>query len=272
MRSLLVWLDSHRRSPLSASQLLNDSSVFPRRLALIDSSLLLSGRFFFFFFREIFDAGKSYLCSFHPMVQGDLPLHQHDMSLVFLPNDRPSTICTVFKFSFSFFFFTVLEFPIHFTLWYGSQALSYLAIFLCVYFTYQNFSQFSMPRIISRTPNMVWLIWNTNRFTPFVTGNCASINWNLNCICCSSQITRKPSPILSLCNWFFELSYQALHLPLSWRESDIYRFNGRKKRKRDGHHWALTLPGTVTDVSYTWSHWIHLITLRDRCYYYSFIK
>lgn len=166
----------------------------------------------------------------------------------------------------------MLEFPIHFTLWYGSQALSYLAIFLCVYFTYPNFSQFSMPRITSRTPDMVWLIWNTNRFTPFVIGNCASINLNLNCICCcSSQVTRKSSPILSLCNWVFELSYQDLHLPLSWRESDIHRFNGRKKRKRDWHHGPL-LCQALGHVLYTWSLLIHLITLRDRCYYYSYIK
>lgn len=244
MRSLLVWLDPHCKIPLSASQLLNDSSVFPRRLALIDSSLLLSGRFLML--ENLISAVS---------IQWSKVTHLYTNMIWVLSFFQMTDLQLFVQFSsfllVFFFFFTVLEFPVHFTLWYGSQALSYLAIFLCVYFTYQNFSKVSMARIISRTPDTVWLIWNTSRFTPFVIGNCASINLNLNCICCcSGQITRKSSPILSLCNWFFELGYQDLHLPLSWRESDIHRFNGRKKRKRDWHHGAPTLPGTVTCFIY----------------------
>lgn len=138
MRSLLVWLDSHCKIPLSASQLLNDSSVFLRRLALIDSSLLLSGRFLML--ENLISAVSIPLSKVTHLYTNMIWV------LSFFQMTDLQLFVQFSSFLLVVFFLTVLEFPIHFTLWYGSQALSYLAIFLCVYFTYPNFSQFSMPR------------------------------------------------------------------------------------------------------------------------------
>ena len=109
VRSLLVWLDSNCKVLYQHLSQRTDCSIFPSR--------------------ELFQAGKSYLCSFHSVVQGDPPLHQCVANLVFLPNDRPLTICTAFKHSFHFSLNRV-KLSNTFYIRCGSQAFSWCAIFL----------------------------------------------------------------------------------------------------------------------------------------------